>query len=91
MRITQKMLAIYDLLNADGGWMSAPVIATGVGQTRQNLDYTLRTMIEQGVVERNETVHPIHYKLCAALPQRTVGMFDDARCMLSPKLTTRVA
>lgn len=86
MRITQKMLAIYDLLNADGGWMSAPIIASGVGQPRQNLDYTLRTMIEQGVVERNETVHPIHYKLQATLPGRVIGMFDDARVMLSSRL-----
>lgn len=77
MRITRKVYAVYRALR-DGGWVSAPDLAEAVGEPRQNLDHSLKKMIEAGVVERRETVRPIHYRLAETIPTTAQRALADA-------------
>lgn len=77
MRVTRKVYALYKALR-DRGWMSAPDLADAVGEPRQNLDHSLKAMIEAGIVERRTTVRPMHYRLVETIPPAAQRALADA-------------
>lgn len=77
MRVTRKMLAIYAVLR-ERGWTSASDIADAVGEPRQNLDHSIRRLMNGGVIERKTTLRPIHYRLSGDIPSGSLRALVDA-------------
>lgn len=77
MRVTRKVYSLYRVM-AGKGWMTAPDLANAMGEPRQNLDHSIKQMVDGGLVERRATLRPICYRIVETIPTETMGVLTGA-------------